>query len=214
MSDQELQRRAQIGAIVRERRTAKHLSQSELGLRIGANQQTIDKIERGLIRFSSYYPALSAELEIDLTTFYPHAQSTLTPARKTDGPPKELLREDVPVYGVRVLVGGGFALTDEPVDFVAAPPLAVRGSYNIIVPDDSMVPELCAGDRLAVNPHLPPIKGRTCLFFSEREGVVIRHLINFTDTIWRVRAWNVAQDIELSRQNWPTCHVVMCRCMR
>jgi phage repressor protein C with HTH and peptisase S24 domain len=101
-------------------------------------------------------------------------------------------------------------LSDQPVDWLARPePLArVLGGYGLIVIDDSMAPEFRAGSIALVHPHLPPIAGGSCVFFSH--GVAtLRHLRQVTNDSWHVQQWNPKKDFILKRSEWPVCHVTV-----
>lgn len=205
-----------IARLVRERRAAKGLSQAELAERVGTNQQTIGKIEKGLIKHSRFFPALGAELNVSLSQ---------SPQAATAGiPAGELIdeTEGLPVHGASVAVGGALTLSKDPVDWVARPfSLArVRGAYGIIVPDDTMVPDFWLGNIALVHPHLPATPNTTCVFYCRPPdggptAILIRHLRRITPEAWHVTQWNAgkgeSRDFQLKRSEWQECHVTVGR---
>jgi DNA-binding XRE family transcriptional regulator len=56
-------------ALMKQGRKAKGLSQSELAQLIGAAQQTVEKLEGGKVKRSSFWPAISKALGIPLERF-------------------------------------------------------------------------------------------------------------------------------------------------
>ena len=70
----------QIGAIVRRARRARHLSQMELGKKIGLRQATISKLEKGepATQLSTFLDVLTAlDLELALTERKPASKEDL-----------------------------------------------------------------------------------------------------------------------------------------
>src|SRR5215472_547513 len=55
-----------IAAIIKKARALKGISQPELARRVGTTQQTIDKIEQGKVRRSSFLAAIALELGVPL----------------------------------------------------------------------------------------------------------------------------------------------------
>src|SRR6516165_3932965 len=204
-----------IATLVKRARAAAGISQPELARRVQTSQQTIDKIETGKVRHSSFLPAIAVELGVPL-------DRVLRVHQKSAGvvtiAGHDLVSEDrdLPVYAAAQGGNGMQVLSSDPVEYVARPaPLArVRDGYGVIVPDDTMAPEAEAGDTALVNPHLPPRVGDTCVFRSTKqdgaEQYCIRRLRKVTDKDWHVSEWSGEHgrhDYTLKRADWPVAHV-------
>lgn len=205
--------------LIKYAREAKGLSQAELGRRIGALQQTIDKIEKGTIKHSRLFPKLAAELELPLESLIPGAASS------SQGLQEELNQfggltgaKDLPVHAATMGGPGEMIVSTDPIDWVLRPdPLRnVSGGYGVIVVGESMIPEFRAGDIALVNPHLPPMRGETYIFYSANEGdthSTIKHLMRWTDAAWIVQQWNPPKgkkaEFSLLRKEWPKLHRVV-----
>lgn len=204
--------------LIASTRKALGWTQGELGKRVGSTQQTIGKIERGIIEESSLLPKIAGVLEIDLKRLIPD----LAPAAE----PRSLIPErdvrgnieDLPVH-VATEGGPGEIIVDtNPVTWVVRPaPLAnVARAYGIIVVGESMVPEFEPGDIALVNPHLPATAGHTYVFYAEGNGetrATIKRLVRVSNGIWHVRQWNPARgrkaEFTLPRKEWGKCHRVV-----
>lgn len=205
-----------VGKLVRRARIAQNMSQSALAKEVGTEQQTIEKIERGKIKHSSYMHAIARRLDIaiDKVVRNPKPKAALL---KTV-PTSQLVGErDLPVYAA-VQGGVGVAiLSSDPVEYVARPdPLArVTGGYGVIVIEDSMAPEFRSGDTALVNPHLAARAGHTCIFRHEAQDGTqtarIKFLRRATETLWHVTEWNDGhpKEFTLKRSEWQTAHVVV-----
>jgi transcriptional regulator with XRE-family HTH domain len=207
-----------IAAIVRNARTNKGLSQPELARRVGTTQQTIDKIESGIVKHSRFLPAIAVELGVSLDRVlrFRHKESGVAAIA---GHTLVSGDRDLPVYAATQGGSGVQILSSDPVEYVLRPePLArVRDSYGVIVVDDTMAPEARSGDVALVNPHVPPRVGDTCVFRSTpRDGggihSSIRHLRKVTERDWHVTEWNndgERRDYTLKRSDWPVAHVTI-----
>jgi transcriptional regulator with XRE-family HTH domain len=207
-----------IAAIIKNARALKGISQPELARRVGTTQQTIDKIEQGKVKRSSFLAAIALELGVSL-------DRVLQLHRNSGGvaaiPGHQLVSgdRDLPVYAATQGEGGVQVLSSDPVEYVLRPePLArVRDGYGVIVADDSMSPEARSGDVALVNPHVPPRIGDTCVFRSPpRDGASIhssiKHLRKVTERDWLVTEWNndgERRDYSLKRSDWPVAHVTI-----
>jgi transcriptional regulator with XRE-family HTH domain len=207
-----------IAAIVRNARTNKGLSQPELARRVGTTQQTIDKIETGIVKHSRFLPAIAVELGVSLDRVlrFRHKDSGVAAIA---GHTLVSGDRDLPVYAAMQGESGIQVLSEQPVEYVLRPePLArVRDGYGVIVVDDTMAPEARSGDVALVNPHVPPRVGDTCVFRSPpRDGgginSSIKHLRKVTERDWHVTEWNndgKRRDYTLKRSDWPVAHVTI-----
>jgi len=202
------------GEIIRSRRKELGLTQAKLAEAVGTNQQTIDKIEKDAIRHSRFFARIAATLgipvhEIDATAVAPAPHSVVPGSALTGA-------RDLPVHAAAEGGKGHLVVTSDPVDWVLRPaPLAnVRGGYGLIIVGDSMAPELEPGDTALVNPHLPPLPGVTCIFYSEGDDAQVRatvkRLVRFTTEAWHVRQWTPPPgekpEVKLLKSEWSKCH--------
>lgn len=208
---------SEVAQLVRKARMAKKISQPELARRVGTTQQTIEKIESGKIKHSSYLPAIAKELSIAIERVVrnPNGISAVEtiPASRLIG------ERDLSVYASVQGGPGAIILSNEPVEYVARPePLArVRDGYGVIVIEDSMAPEYRSGDIALINPHLPPRTGDTCIFRRhDRDGTqhaCIKYLRRVTETAWHVTEWNSdnggPREFVLRRTEWQIAHVAV-----
>jgi phage repressor protein C with HTH and peptisase S24 domain len=204
------------GDLIRAKREAIGLTQTQLADELGTKQQTIEKIENGITKKSSYFPAISARLGIPLTDLDPaykaateHPNSLIIPEAKLMAPGR-----DFPVYASAEGGPGEIIRSTDPIDFVPrpGPVLHVREAYGIIVVNDSMEPEFRPGDTLIVNPKAPIINGESYVFYTDHEGearATVKHLRRTTQEAWQVSQWNPAKDFPLKRKDWCICHRVL-----
>jgi transcriptional regulator with XRE-family HTH domain len=207
-----------VGKMVRQARLAHGWSQPELARRVGTTQQTIEKIELGKVRHSSFLPAIAQELGIAVAKVVRNPRANAPMIEPLPGPPLTGERE-LKVYAAVQGGSGALILSSEPVEYVARPePLArVRDGYGVIVVEDSMSPEFRSGDIALVNPHLPPRTGDTCVFRhvapDGTESACIKHLRRATEANWQVTEWNSeaggARDFNLKRSEWQIAHVTV-----
>jgi transcriptional regulator with XRE-family HTH domain len=207
-----------IAAVVKRARASKGWSQPELARRVGTSQQTIDKIETGKVKHSSFLPAIAVELGVPLERVLRVRHKS---GRVVEIPGHALVSEDrdLPVYAATPGDSGVQVLSSDPVEYVLRPaPLAkVRDGYGVIVADDSMAPEFGSGDIALVNPHLPPRAGDSCVFRTAgqdgNQQVCIKHLRKVTDKDWHVSEWSREnggkRDFALKRSEWTIAHVTI-----
>jgi transcriptional regulator with XRE-family HTH domain len=214
-----------IAELVKTRREAKQWSQARLAQEVGTKQQTIEKIEKGKIKRSSFLPHILTVLEISLNTLVPQKKGHERERIITAGAEAPLMGpKDLPVHGAAEGGKGAVIVTTDPVEYVARPHplLNVRDSYGIIVVEDSMVPEFEPGDIALVHPHLPPTIGVSCVFYAQQpDGTVhalIKRLRRISSDAWHVRQWNPRDgdkhDLVLKKAEWQTCHVTVGRYSR
>ena len=202
------------GEIIRGRRKQLGLSQAKLASAVGTNQQTIDKIEKDIIKHSRFMARIAHELGLRLEELDPES----FPGSPTNVIPGEVLAgaRDLPVHASAEGGKGQIIVSSDPVDWVLRPaPLAnVRGGYGLIIVGESMVPEFEPGDIALVNPHLPPVPDVTSVFYSEvQEGEVratVKRLLRAVPDAWHLRQWNPPTgekpDFRLARSEWTKCH--------
>ena len=193
------------------------MTQAQLATAIGTNQQTIGKIEKGLIKHSRVMRRIALELSLD--------PEKLEPEYGTKHDVPSLIADnragrDFPVHAAVEGGPGELIVSSDPVSWVMRPTplIGVSRSYGVIVVGESMVPEFWPGDTALINPHLPPERGATFVFFAEGDDGVratIKHLVRWSEGLWHVRQWNPPkgqkEDFTLSRSEWSRCHRVVGR---
>jgi len=207
------------GEMVREARERKGWTQADLAKRVGGRQQTIGKIEKGLVRYSRLFPGIARELGIEPEKLMPELATQNSHEQLIPEP--EVFRkghQDFPVHASAEGGLGEIIVSSDPVAWVIRPtPLVgVTRSYGIIVVGESMVPEFWPGDTALINPHLPPERGATFVFYGERDGEVratVKHLLRWSETVWHLRQWNPPKgqktDFTLPRSEWTKAHRVV-----
>jgi phage repressor protein C with HTH and peptisase S24 domain len=198
------------------------MTQTELARQVGTNQQTIDKIESGIIKKSSFLPTILPKLGIPLDVLVNEESGRLHSGQNTS----TLIRNgpalgELPIHGAVEGGKGALIVSADPVEYMArpAPLLNVRDGYGVLIVEDSMAPEFEPGDVALVHPHLPPKAGETCVFYSEQEDgttlAIIKRLRRTTPETWHVTQWNPGdeqpRDFTLKRSEWQTCHVTVGR---
>jgi len=206
----------EIGSIIRAAREAKGLSQTDLARAIGIKQQSLQSIERGETARSKFLPEIVTELgirpeEVGLPKEVP-AEGWVPP------PQIQTVGRDFPIYASAEGGPGEIIRSVEPVDWYPRPaPVAhVRDAYGLFVVGESMAPEFEPGDIALVNPILPPLPGKPCIFYAELHGearATIKRFQRASGSVWHVYQHNpprgMAHEFTLSRKEWGICHRVL-----
>lgn len=232
-----------FGERLAERRDALGMTQDALGRAVGYTQQTIQGLEIGKTKRPGRIVDLAIALQTSVEWLLygegaddgggtPHsAVPSPTSAGPLIGGPVSRDRtmllpgrhlmgdKDLPVHACAQGGKGALVVSSEPVDWVGRPePLArVKDGYGIIVSENSMSPEFESGDIALVHPHKPPIVGRTCVFYAERDdGTVeacIKRLRKEAADAWHVTQFNPPdgekRDYLLKKAEWQKCHVTV-----
>lgn len=207
----------EIGAAIRAAREAKGLSQAQLARAIGIKQQSLDSVENGKTAKSKYLPEIVAELglkpeDVGLPKELPSTQGWIP------GPQIMQAGRDFPIYASVEGGPGEIVRSNDPVDWYPRPaPVAhVREAYGLYVVGESMVPEFDPGDIALVNPFLPPMPGKPCIFYTERHGEgrgTIKRFLRLAGGQWHVYQHNpprgMAKEFTLSTKEWGICHRVL-----
>lgn len=162
MSEQNLQT---MGARVRYYRERLGLSQDELALRVGAAQQTIQSLESGKIRKSTFLPQIAKTLGVDFDTLlFGKLQPTSIQASK---PLLMAKARRVPLFTTRDCEWVQAFLQDQSVQSPSGKwvsmdyslPFAESGSrlfaLKLSLSDEAFQPEFRPGDQLVVDPDAP-----------------------------------------------------------
>lgn len=208
----------EIGATIRAAREAKGLSQADLARAIGIKQQSLDSVENGKTAKSKYLPEIAAELGLKPDDV--GLPKETVPPEAGWAPNSQILQpgRDFPIYASVEGGPGEIIRSTEPVDWYPRPaPVAhVRDAYGLYVVGESMAPEFDPGDIALVNPILPPMPGKPCIFYSERQGearATIKRFLRATNGQWHVFQHNpphgMTKEFTLSRKEWGICHRVL-----
>ncbi|AEG00306.1 helix-turn-helix domain protein [Methylomonas methanica MC09] len=162
MSEENLQ---SMGARVRYYRERLGLSQDELALRVGAAQQTIQSLESGKIRKSTFLPQIAKTLGVDFDTLL---FGKLQPASiKASKPLLMATARRVPLFSTRDCEWVQAFLQDQSVQSPSGKwvsmdyslPFAESGSrlfaLKLGLSDEAFQPEFKPGDQLVIDPDAP-----------------------------------------------------------
>lgn len=210
----------EFGEAVKAHRCRKHptMSQTDAAAAAGVKQSTWARLESGSFKEFQPWMLKAAALvgfdvepaRIGLDVF--SAIHPTKPAELTTG------SRNFSLYGTNASSDGMLFLSEEPIDYVPMPSflMNVSGAYAVLVADDTMEPEFRAEDQALVNPHLPPIAGRTCLFRTSESGGtgLIRILLRQSATHWVVQSHNPRAQEKLAKTDWPVCHRIVGRYYR
>jgi phage repressor protein C with HTH and peptisase S24 domain len=203
-------------------REAKGLSQPGLAKLAGCSQQLIGALETGATKSTKFLPKIAHALEVDpgiLDTDW--AGISLPPE-----PPPEIIAEsallmpgrDFPIYASVEGGPGEIIRSTDPVDWHPRPAQVahVKNAYGLFVVGESMAPEFDPGDIALVNPILPAMAGKPCIFYAERDGearATIKRYQRATAEKWHVYQHNPPRggthEFTLSRKEWSICHRVL-----
>jgi phage repressor protein C with HTH and peptisase S24 domain len=130
--------------------------------------------------------------------------------------PEPAGRPDIPVWA-SVAAGDGdgeMILVDSPIDYVrrSEKMLTVKSPFAFYIVGDSMEPRFSAGDQVVINPSQPVKVGDDCVFIHTASdgtmyGLVKRLLRNLADH-YRVRQFNPAKELDLSKRKWSKAYRV------
>lgn len=207
-----------IGQKIRARRKELDRSEPQIASDAETTQQTVNRIELGQWkRMPSALPRIAKSLGLTLGEIDPSlagVDDSRDRTRPASGKPMELRRiAELPVYATVEGGEGTLILTPEPVDWAPRPdPLeSVKDAYSVLLAGGSMIPRYWPGDYLLINPHLPPRREDGVLLFPEdRSRAVVKEFIRSTASVWHLKRYQPKQaEFELSRKEWPVCHVII-----
>jgi phage repressor protein C with HTH and peptisase S24 domain len=202
---------ADIGALVRNAREARHWSQEDLAQRAGhIGQSTIQRVEAGdFKRMPSALPQICAALDLQLPLVGTERDSPGTVVHLP------IVHErDFKVYAAAEGGQGEIIIDTDPVDVIPRPTYLqhVKDAYGLVITGSSMHPEFRPGQIAFVNPRMPIIPGEVYIFYAEHEGVAratIKELKRQTEKEWRVQQHNPPKDLTLPRSEWRWAHMVV-----
>lgn len=207
------------GEIIRIEREARGWSQAELASIAGTNQQTVDRIERGVTVNSKAFPAIREALKLDpqMNNFSAvdsaMKHGTPHPPRPPDSVAAENIKrgDHIPVFQL----DGRMQLVDAiprhfPVQFA-------ENAFAVIVQTSDMEPAFNPGDLAIVNPNLPALPGcDVVLGWPKGAGprLRIRRLVGESDDAWIVKTWRPDREESLSKSEFPRHEVIVARISR
>lgn len=138
-------------------------------------------------------------------------------ARAPEPPPAaSAIQRDLPVFsGAQGGSAGAMVMSSDPIQAVGRPDplLTVRSGYGVFVVGESMIPAYEQGDIALVHPLLPPRRGSDVILIrQEPDGtrhVLIKRLVGWTDTHWRVRQYNPDREFDLPRAEWAELQTIV-----
>jgi phage repressor protein C with HTH and peptisase S24 domain len=165
---------------------------------------------------SPRYSTLSALAKVlGVTVAYLASGETSVPV---EGASPEMLARDFPVYGAaQGGPSGAMAMSSDPIQRISRPDplLTVKTGYGVFVVGESMSPAYEQGDIALVHPKLPAKRGADVILMRrEPDGtphVLIKHLIGWTDTDWRVRQYNPPLEYDLPKAEWTEVETIVGR---
>lgn len=144
-----------FGEQVREERERRGLSQIELAAISNTTQQSIDRIERDVVKRSRSMVEVATALGLALPV-------KTTSNGEITGNANLNTNFKVPVYGKAIGgIHGQFVLNGNKIDDILAPASlrGVRDAYAVYTSGESMEPRYFAGEALFINPHMPVRRG-------------------------------------------------------
>lgn len=144
-----------FGEQVREERERRGLSQIELAAISNTTQQSIDRIERDVVKRSRSMIEVATALGLALPV-------KTTSNGEITGNANLDTNFKVPVYGKAIGgIHGQFVLNGNKIDDILAPASlrGVRDAYAVYTSGESMEPRYFAGEALFINPHMPVRRG-------------------------------------------------------
>ena len=210
-----------FGQAVRAEREKRGWSQELLAREAQSTQSTVDRIEKGQVRFSPHMPRIADVLGLNSLLPSPGKRASQAEVSHAGAEKNWLSRQthrvsgdEVPVYPA-VEGGGGAMLIDrEPIDWVPRPePLQnAKDGYLAYITNDSMSPAYRPGERAIVHPKLPIAPDETYIFYTNDpsdDRAKIKHLVKVTAEEWIVEQYNPPETFALDRIEWPVAHRVV-----
>lgn len=207
-------------------REAKELSQKELASLAGCSQQLIAAIESGTTLTTKFLPKIARALtvepakldsdwgEVALNEPVSPAKPALPAVAQPTGD------KDFPIYSAAEGGPGEIIRSVEPVDWWPRPIEVqnAKGAYGMYIVGTSMIPEFEPGQVAVINPNLPLLGGKSCIFYTELHGearATVKRLRRLANGFWYLTQFNPPegqkQDFTLSRKQWPVAHRIIGR---
>lgn len=121
----------------------------------------------------------------------------------------------IPVYSAAQGGRGHWLVHFEALEYRAPPEdlKGVRHAYGILIRGESMIPAYKPGEIAWIHPHRPARPGDDVILYhvpphGEAEAI-IKMLISFSQSDWRLRQYHPPRDFTESRKDWPICHLIV-----
>lgn len=229
-----------VARVIRMRREEMRLGQRELAELVGAHAQTMNKIERGEIEYSRFFPKLEVALQLPQgsltqhTVVQPKGHLDIQMSRRYRGvSTHETLDgrftqvnngfvEDLPLFSSEVINFDEhvMALSAAAISLTARPSILAdaKDAYAVLVSTFSMIPAYEPGDTIYVSPDLPALDHKDVLLRRAGDSpggadVILCRLMEITATHWVVREYGTShkpRDRKVLRKAFPLCHRVIC----
>jgi len=195
---------------------------SELSKKIGKNHAYLHQfMNRGVPRKlpEDVRVALAAELGVPEVALKPNGNPRPMDLIRSPKlvPGGELVRDpDFPIYAATQGGKGHLIVTTDAIQTVRRPVIleGVKNAYGLLIMGESMIPAFRPGDFALVHPHLPPERDTDVILyrhdpFTGEAEAIIKHLIGWTERVWKLEQFNPAKTFTESRAQWPICHRVV-----
>ena len=197
------------GALIKKRREEKGITQQQLAKDVETSQQTIDRIEKGFIKYSKHFYTIMSILGI-------------TPDEIGHQLPKSLVSvtdfglvhdtNDLPLLATAGRINNStYILGRKPVAYIPRPANlhGLSNAYGIVMPDNSMFPRYDAGGILLIDDTRPITPGNAYVFYAN-DHIRIRYLVAVKKDHYDVKSFESPDSIEcLLHSEWTTAHMIV-----
>lgn len=124
-------------------------------------------------------------------------------------PPAILGEGDLPVFAATEGGRGEMVVSTDPIEMVPRPWYMknVKEGYAVLVTGESMEPRYSPGEIVVVNPKAALVRGKDVIVHTAREGgdfrAMVKSYMGASEDAWRLRQFNPATDLKLSKKEWP-----------
>ena len=183
-------------------------SQTSLASKLGVSQGAVEKTENGKTVKPKFLPEASKILDVPYewlargTIAYNESQSNPTALNEND---------TAPVYGYAAGSNEKIALNTGQIVEHRTRGNALRNTpdgFYVVAIGDSMEPACEAGFYLAVNPMMPPAKGKLCVIEFNDGHAVVKAFKTMDENSVKVKQYNPIKDIEYKREEVKTVYAV------
>lgn len=123
----------------------------------------------------------------------------------------------IPMYAMAEGGEGTIATAWEVTSYTDRPRhlYGVKNAYGAYIVGDSMEPAFQRGNRVLVDPNIPPRPDDDVLLFKDDIGQattgLIKRMVRASGDHWHVAQFNPAKKLDLAKAIWRYCHVVVAR---
>lgn len=208
------------GDEIRQAREARGWSQAELAKRAHTSQQTVDRIERGVVGHSRALPEVRRLLGLEI---YGPVDFSVPPIEGQDEKTNEGYRAAIQearaagkIMDKRMIpvFAEGKART-RLIDAIprAFPYEFVEGANAVLITENSMEPVLRPGDIAVLNPNVPALPGSE-VGFADKGLLYVRTLVREDAESWIVKSWNPPSETRIPKSVLSYLDVMVTRITR